>query len=102
MGDEEEADPLLHLGLPDHRLDPIGQIDDLFAVAGADVQDFTHMHSSFPNLEDELKVSLPPLSSFNWINEPLRADKRLRKIEIPRVLFLKVELSQRGAYLLSG
>lgn len=40
VGHEQRAEPLRHLGLPDHRLDPIGQIHDLFPTAGGDAQEF--------------------------------------------------------------
>ena len=42
VGDEEGAEPLMHLGLSDHRLDPIGQINDLFPTGSTDLQEFSH------------------------------------------------------------
>ncbi len=43
--DEQRAEPLLHLRLPDQRIDPVGQIHDLLAAAGADVQDLRHLRN---------------------------------------------------------
>ena len=37
VGDEEQAEPLPHLRLPDHRLNLIRQVHDLFACGGTDV-----------------------------------------------------------------
>jgi hypothetical protein len=48
VGPEEKALSLLHIHVPDHRLDPIGQNHDLFPIGGTDVPDFGHLRSCFP------------------------------------------------------
>ena len=46
VGDEESAELLLNLRLPDHRFNLIRQIHDLFACGGTDARDLSHMRSA--------------------------------------------------------
>lgn len=60
VDDKERAQPVLQLCLPDHRLNLIRQIHDLFASGGADVQDFGHVRSGFSQMKNAYKPSVAP------------------------------------------
>ena len=49
MGDEEGTEALLHFRLPDHCLNPIGHIHNLFPIRGPDMQELTHVRDRFGN-----------------------------------------------------
>src|SRR5262249_48940411 len=51
VGEEDEADAILNLGLPDQRLKLIREIYHLFQTAGADAKHFSHSTlSTFPDV----------------------------------------------------
>src|SRR5688500_9599076 len=60
MRKKNGADALLQLRLPDHRLKPIGQIDDLFRGCCFDTEDFAHRKMVFMERNDILEQAGTP------------------------------------------
>jgi hypothetical protein len=42
MSDEEGAQPLAHLRVPNQRLNALGEVDDLFQISGGDPEQLRH------------------------------------------------------------